>query len=649
MAEKQQKQTQKERLKEITDSIETGIKELFESEKYMQYLRTMSRFHKYSLNNTMLISMQRPDATLVAGFNKWRDAFSRNVKKGEKGIKIIAPTPYKVKEEREKLDPQTKAPLLDSSGKVQLEEVERQIPVFRVVSVFDVSQTEGKELPQLVSSLNGTVEQFDVFVEALKRAAPVPITIEPMPSNTDGFFSPKQQRIAIREGMSEVQTLCAMIHEIAHAKLHDPTKLPDAPQTNQDEPQPEAAAVRLDRNTEEVQAESISFAVCNYYGIETSENSFGYIANWSKGKELKELKASLEVINKTSSVLISDIDKHFAEVQKERPINEQLPQEATTQPQELAYHIHDYLFAIHESSEGYEYSTYTLDHVAIDGGVLEDESMGIYEAISEIICEDFAQMQAQGQVEQLDYAQLMERADEAEQAQIAQHLAEQAQESMAQANVPDPSVSAAAIHAYGYTAAELLPMQKDRAIALFNEEVAIYALYPDNTEAFIFDANELFAHDGYFGVEKEDWQHYQQRDSSLDTVEQLTEQNYNMIDGVRNNEPIGRIDYLANNGTVAEPVEYSDAAAFQEAVTRGTDCGAPFSIAIYQNERGESIQTDWVYQLDPPPLGVSIEAPPSGAQEVADQKKSVLAQLRQPPVESKKDKQAFDKNAEMER
>ncbi len=192
-------------------------------------------------------------------------------------------------------------------------------------------------------------------------------------------------------------------------------------------------------------------------------------------------------------------------------------------------------------------------------------------------------------------------------------------------------------------------MQKDRAIALFNEDVAIYALYPDNTEAFIFDANELFAHDGYFGVEKEDWQHYQQRDTSLDTVEQLTEQNYNMIDGVRNNEPIGRIDYLANNGTVAEPVEYSDAAAFQEAVTRGSDCGVPFSIAIYQNERGESIQTDWVYQLDPPPKGVSIEAPPSGAQEVADQKKSVLAQLRQPPVESKKDKQAFDKNAEMER
>lgn len=216
-----EKQNHKERLKEITDSIEAGIMELFESDKYKSYLQTMSRFHKYSLNNTLLISMQKPDATLVAGFNKWRDGFSRFVKKGEKGIKIIAPTPYKIKEEREKLDPQTKAPLLDARGKVQTEEVEIQIPMFRVVSVFDVSQTEGEPLPTLASDLSGNVEQFDAFMEAIKRTAPVPIEIKPLPEDTDGYYHTEDKRIALREGMSEVQTVSAAIHEVAHSLLHN--------------------------------------------------------------------------------------------------------------------------------------------------------------------------------------------------------------------------------------------------------------------------------------------------------------------------------------------------------------------------------------------------------------------------------------------
>lgn len=216
-----EKQTNKDRMREIVDSIENGIKELFESDKYRKYLATMSRFHRYSVNNTMLIYMQRPDATHVAGFNKWRDQFGRNVLKGEKGIRIIAPTPYKKKVEEIKTDPETNAPVLDADGKAIIEEKEIRIPMFKVVSVFDVSQTAGKPLPQLAADLSGNVQQYEVFMEALRRASPVPIEIKPVAHDTDGFFSIKAQSITIRAGMSEVQTVCAAVHEIAHAKLHD--------------------------------------------------------------------------------------------------------------------------------------------------------------------------------------------------------------------------------------------------------------------------------------------------------------------------------------------------------------------------------------------------------------------------------------------
>ncbi len=216
-----EKKTNKQRLKDITDSIENGIKELFNSDKYKQYLQTMSRFHRYSVNNQMLIYMQKPNATLVAGFNKWRDQFSRNVKKGEKGIKIIAPTPYKKKIEETKLDPDTKLPMLDDNGNEMKVEKEIQIPMFRVVSVFDVSQTAGKPLPQLASDLSGNVQNYDAFVEAIRRSATVPITFEPIDSNTDGYFSLDEQKIVIRDNMSEVQTVSALLHELAHSKLHN--------------------------------------------------------------------------------------------------------------------------------------------------------------------------------------------------------------------------------------------------------------------------------------------------------------------------------------------------------------------------------------------------------------------------------------------
>ena len=387
-----EKPTNRERLREITEGIEQGIKELFESEKYMRYLSVMSRFHRYSVNNTMLIYMQRPDATLVAGYNKWKNQFERHVKRGEHGITIIAPTPYKKKIEEQKLDPDTKAPMLDKDGKVIMEEKEIEIPLFRPVKVFDVSQTDGKPLPELASSLSGNVQNYEVFMEALRRSAPVPIEFEPMAANMDGYFSSDQQRIALRPGMSEVQTVSAAIHEIAHSKLHDPKRAEPEPAwkvvmvsdggTRKNYSQGFATEVEAeqfaadadwryvdenqfewrleveedhsaeiqaakDRRTEEVQAESISYAVCQYYGIETGDNSFGYIASWSQGKELKELRASLEVINKTASELITDIDRHYKEICKERGIDPAARREPEQKPgpiEQLAADIDQFAF-----------------------------------------------------------------------------------------------------------------------------------------------------------------------------------------------------------------------------------------------------------------------------------------------------------------
>ena len=327
-----EKQSNKERIKEITAGIEKGIQELFESDRYRNYLTTMSRFHRYSLNNVMLIHAQKPDATLVAGFNKWKNSFGRHVKKGEKGIQILAPTPYKIKQEEQKLDPDTKLPLLDENGEPVTEEKEITIPMFKVVSVFDISQTDGRPLPQISSTLTGDVAEYEVFLEALHRTSPVPISFQAMEPGMDGYFAPKKQEIFLREGMSQVQTICAAVHEIAHSKLHDyehMTELADDGETI-------LVPGEKSRNTEEVEAESISYAVCQYFGIETAENSFGYIAAWSQGKELKELRASLETINKTSSELITGIEKHYREICKERGIQtETQEQDATVSPEVL--------------------------------------------------------------------------------------------------------------------------------------------------------------------------------------------------------------------------------------------------------------------------------------------------------------------------
>ena len=305
----------KERLREITSSIESGIRDIFQSEKYFQYLRTMSRFHKYSVNNTVLIHMQKPNATLVAGFQAWKKNFKRNVKKGEHGITILAPTPFKKKIEKEKLDPDTRLPMLDADGKVIIEEKTIEIPYYKPVKVFDVSQTVGEPLPSLVTDLTGDVQQYEVFMEALKRSSPVPISIEQISGNMDGYFSTDKQSITLREGMSQVQTVCAAIHEIAHSILHNEKRLQEVAAATGEPVQ------KKDRNTEEVEAESISYSVLAYYGIDTGANSLGYILEWSKSQELSELRASLETIRKTSSSLITDIDHNFDAICKERGID----------------------------------------------------------------------------------------------------------------------------------------------------------------------------------------------------------------------------------------------------------------------------------------------------------------------------------------
>ncbi len=314
--------SEKQKVQEITEKLEQGIKELFESEKYKTYLNTMSKFHNYSFNNTMLIAMQKPDATLVAGFKAWQKNFDRHVKKGEKGIRILAPAPYKIKEEQEKLDPVTGEIMLDKNGMPVTEEVEIKIPAFRVVPVFDVSQTDGKELPDIgVNELSGSVEDYEDFMQALTEVSPVTITYEDIDGEAKGYFHTTDHRIAIQEGMSQSQTVKTAIHEVAHAKLHDREQ-------NQDID----AVLDKDRNTKEVEAESVAYTVCQHFGIDTSDYSFGYIAGWSSDRDMKELKSSLDTIRKTASELITGIEDRLTELQKDRVVEQEQKQELEESP-----------------------------------------------------------------------------------------------------------------------------------------------------------------------------------------------------------------------------------------------------------------------------------------------------------------------------
>ena len=438
-------QNSAERMKEITDRLETGIQELFESERYKAYLTTMSKFHSYSFNNTLLIAMQ--GGQLVAGYNKWRDDFHRNVKKGEKAIKILAPAPFKAKKEVQKLDAQGR-PVMGKDGKPVTEVQEIQVPAFKIVSVFDVSQTEGEPLPSIgVEELTGSVERYGEFFKALEQTSPVPIGFEDIPGGSHGYYHLTEKRIAIQEGMSELQTLKTAIHEIAHSKLHAID--PEAPAIEQ--------ADRPDSRTREVQAESVAYAVCQHYGLDTSDYSFGYVAGWSSGKDLKELKASLETIRATAHELITTIDGHLAQLQKERQAQQEQPQavpleqaaeqpdpdsvfsklppeqqqemtasvkamlqtlidadlkstgevsqgtkeaaqaqgftiagdgtlEQAKAPQEAAYRLEsgDYLY-IQTSETGYDYTLYGPDYKELDGGQLDNPDLSLAEAGKEIL------------------------------------------------------------------------------------------------------------------------------------------------------------------------------------------------------------------------------------------------------------------------
>ena len=376
MAEK----TRYDRVKEITDQLEAGIENLFNSDQYKQWLTTMSRFHDYSLNNTLLIAMQKPDATLVAGYTTWKNQFGRQVNKGEKGIRILAPTPYKKKVEVDKTDPNTGEILKNLDGSNQKEIQDVLCPAFKVVSVFDVSQTDGRELPSLgINELAGDVEQYKMFFEALKRTCPVPMEFEQISSGAKGYYHQIEQRIAIQEGMSQIQTVKTAIHEMAHQKLHaiDPNLKKS-----------EQNLENISRGGKEVEAESVAYTVCQHYGIDTSDYSFAYIAGWSKGKETPELKASLDTIRKAASEMINDIDGHMKLLLQEKE------QENTQDSKqvEAAYHIGNHYLEIHEASDGsWDYTLYGHNFREVDGGQISDsDTMSIEVAAKEVA--DFYQL-----------------------------------------------------------------------------------------------------------------------------------------------------------------------------------------------------------------------------------------------------------------
>ena len=507
-----EKQPIKEQIKVLTEQIETGIQALFQSgdlEKYQAYLRTVSRFHRYSVNNQMLIFSQCPHATLVAGYQKWQNQFSRHVLRGEKGITIIAPTPYKIKVEQEKLDPDTKQPLLDADGKTITEEKEVQIPMFRPVKVFDVSQTDGKPLPEQVKSpiaeLTGNVEHYEAFMDALKRVSPVPIEMKPLTNDLDGFFSPSTQRITLREGMSEVQTVCAAVHEIAHSKLHNYAMQPDS--------QPK------DSSTEEIEAESIAYTVCAYFGIETSANSFGYVATWSKDKDVKAFRASLDTIRKTSSELISGVEQQFKEICKERGISLEPEKPTQEQDAEKLYMVDNEKYIhVQRSDTGIDYTIYDAGSAkALDGGVLDDDGQ-LLSAAALTVCKlhnigDTApirlaplvileNLQEANEITPRAAAEVPPDTTIPETPEIAHDVQKTAP---ALAVPPDPSVSIAAMHAFGYLDADMLPLSKERALELMEHDATVYMLFAENSEAMAFEPEDIAMHTGLFGITREDW------------------------------------------------------------------------------------------------------------------------------------------------
>ena len=527
-----------EKMKEITDRLEQGITELFDSERYKEYLKVMSRFHNYSFNNTLLIAMQKPDASLVAGFTAWKNNFQRNVIKGEKGIKIIAPSPFKVKQQMEKIDPHTRKPVMGKDGKTVMEEKEVTIPAYKVVSVFDVSQTEGKELPDIaVDELTGDVDRYKDFFIALEKTSPVPIGFEKITGGAHGYYHLEDKRIAIDEGMSELQTLKTAIHEIAHAKLHDIDL--NAPK---DEQQP-----RVDRRTREVEAESVAYTVCQHYGLDTSDYSFGYVAGWSSGRELAELKGSLETIRSTAAEIINSIDEHIAQIQKEQDKEQAAPQDKDTfsifqikggdETRDLRFEPYDRLTATGHRVDPKNYAlVYSAELTS--GTSLEDiytrfnidhpkDFKGHSLSVSDVVVLHQNGQDTAHYVDSFGYKEVPEFFKEQEKALIPDDLETGETVKTPRGTFYVTAMSREQMEAAGYG----LHHQSDDGK---------YLIMGNGTRAFA-----IFA---------------EQPENYLKAAEQTTEQNYNMIDGQINNTPtVAELEAKVKAGETISLVDLAEA------------------------------------------------------------------------------------------
>lgn len=486
--------TEKQKVQEITDKLEEGLKELFESEKYKTYLTTMSKFHNYSFNNTLLIAMQKPEATLVAGYKAWQKNFERHVNKGEKAIRILAPASYKIKEERDKLDPVTGEMMFDENGMPQKEQVEVTIPAFRAVSVFDVSQTDGKPIPELeAQELLSTVEGYEDFVQALMNVAPVPIGFEDIPGDSKGYFHTEEKRIAVQENMSESQTLKTMVHEVAHSMLHNK-------EINRDDLIEEPAK---DRNTKEVEAESVAYTVCQHFGIDTSDYSFGYIAGWSSGKDMKELKSSLDTIRKTASELITGIEGALRELQLNREMEQEQSKECI-----LLIQNEDLTEFSLVNVRGMD----TQELVAALTNMNEDDKLSI-QAYLESKGAWTTELGNDKTREFEEYhLDVRYNLDTDEIIDVKAKIAEQIDNNlsvMEQAEIdalPDPMIGLSEMREYGYTWNEMLPLTQEKALELFDHDLPVYLLHNDGSETTVDDRKQIMEHEGIFGIEKGDWE-----------------------------------------------------------------------------------------------------------------------------------------------
>ena len=562
-----------DKLKEITDRLEQGITELFESERYKEYLRVMSKFHNYSFNNTLLIAMQKPDASLVAGFSSWKNNFGRNVMKGEKGIKIIAPSPFTVKQEVEKTDPQTGKPVIGKDGKPVTEEKEIKVPAYKVVSVFDVSQTEGRELPDIaVDELTGDVDRFKDFFAALEQASPVPIGFEKIEGGAHGYYHLEEKRIAIDEGMSDLQTLKTAIHEIAHAKLHDIDL--NAPKEEQ--------KPRVDRRTREVEAESVAYTVCQHYGLDTSDYSFGYVAGWSSGKELAELRGSLETIRNTAAEMINAIDGHFAELQKAQekekaqPQHEgSTPEQPEAAPQEKAAFTPETIYRVRRNPySDREENAYLLQaYVTQENGRAKMGEVlfrGTPEKCRELLGQLNAGELTEGQVKEL-YAKAQEQPGTGRDDTFSIYQLKDGDETRDYRFEPYDRLQAAGLavdranYELVYTAPLVPGTSLDDIFTRFNidhpKDFKGHSLSVSDVVVLHQDGQDTahYVDRGDFKQVPEFLQEKQpQRENPLKAAEQTTEQNYNMIDGRINNTPT--VDELEAKVKAGETISLVDLA-----------------------------------------------------------------------------------------